>query len=337
MIIHRRAARGPHPLAGRVLSALVLLFAGLLVSVSGHAEDYPGKTVRIVIGTPPGDTADTMARNLATELGKMTGQAFFIDNRPGAHGIIAAENVQHAAADGYTLLLSTGGPMAINPSLYKKLPYDSLKSFEPIAPISRGGLFLVVNNALPVHDLGELVAYAKARPGALSYGSGGSGTTQHLAMETLKKVEGMDIVHVPYKGSPAVIQDLIGGQIQLAFDAGASILPQIQSGSVRLIGVADAARSPLVPGTPTLAEQGAQGVNAAVWSGLFAPAGTAPAIVAKLNELVNRALKDPQFVAQMRAQGGEPAGGSSEDFRVFLRDDIARWAAAVKASGATVD
>jgi tripartite-type tricarboxylate transporter receptor subunit TctC len=320
-------------------SALAGCFAFALAFASpARAEtDYPSRTVRIIIGTPPGDSADANARSLANMLGKLTGQAFFVDDRPGAHGIIASEAAKNAPPDGYTLLLSTGGPMAINPSLYKKLPYDPLKSFAPIAPMSTGGLYLVVNNDLPVKNLNELVAYAKAHPGKLSYGSGGSGTTQHLAMEMLKKSMGLDMTHVPYKGSPAVLQDLIGGQIQLAFDAGASVLPQIRNGKVRLIGVASDARSPNAPNTPTLTEQGVPAFRAVVWSGLFAPAGTPPAVIARLDDLVNQALCDPAFAAQVRAQGGEPAGGSSADFRSFLAAEITRWSKAVADSGATVD
>ena len=320
------------------------MLAALCSAAPAHAQSaspaspaYPAKAVRIIIGTPPGDSADASARSLAAQLARETGQPFFVDNKPGAHGIIASEAAKNAAPDGYTLLLSTGGPMAINPSLYKKLPYDPLKSFEPVVPLSTGPLYLVVNNDLPVKNLKDLVAYAKAHPGKMSYGSGGSGTTQHLAMETLKKSMGLDILHVPYKGSPAVLQDLIGGQIQLAFDAGASILPQIRNGKVRLIGVASDARSPLTPDMPTLTEQGVPAFRAVVWSGLFVPAGTPSTAVAKLNTLVNQALRDPAFAAQMRAQGGEPAGGGSAEFRSFLQAEISRWAKAVADSGATID
>jgi tripartite-type tricarboxylate transporter receptor subunit TctC len=222
-------------------------------------------------------------------------------------------------------------------SLYKKLPYDTLKTFIPVSLLSTGALYLVVNNDLPVKDLKELVAYAKANPGKLTYGSGGSGTTQHLAMETLKKSMGLDMLHVPYKGSPAVLQDLVGGQVQVAFDAGGLMLPQIRQGKVRLIGVASDARSPNVPQMPTLTEQGAPAFRAVVWSGLFAPAGTPPAVVAKLNEWINQLLRDPAFAAQIRALGGEPGAGTSAEFRDFVAAEIARWAKAVADSGATVD
>jgi tripartite-type tricarboxylate transporter receptor subunit TctC len=318
----------------RLVLLAVCTFA---ISIAWAQSDYPNKTVRIIIGTPPGDSADANARALAAKLANLTGQPFFVDNKPGAHGIIAAEAVKNATPDGYTLLLATGGPMAINPSLYKKLPYDSLKSFDQIALLSTGGLYLVVNTNLPVKNLKELVVYAKANPGKLSYGSGGSGTTQHLSMEILKKSMGLDIVHVPYKGSPAVLQDLIGGQVQLAFDAGASILPQIRNGKVRLIGVASDARSPNTPNVPTLTEQGVPAFRAVVWSGLFAPAGVPPAVATKLNETINQALRDPAFAEQMRKLGGEPAGGSGAEFRSFLAAEIARWAKAVADSGATVD
>jgi tripartite-type tricarboxylate transporter receptor subunit TctC len=322
---------------GLVLWAwLVALGAGLTTNLALAQGTYPDHPVRIIIGTPPGDSGDAIVRMLASMLAKATGQSFVVDNRPGAHGIIAAEAAKIAAADGYTLLASSGGPMAINPSLYKKLPYDSLRSFEPVVPISSGGLYLVVNNDLPVKNIQELVAYAKARPGKLSYGSGGSGTTQHLAMEMLKKTMGLDIVHVPYKGSPAVLQGLIGGQIQLAFDAGA-VLPQIQGGKVRLIGVTSEARSADAPDVPTLIEQGVPAFRTLVWSGLFAPAGTPGPVVARLNELVNQALRDPSFAKQLRLQGGEPAGGSSVDFRNFLAAEINIWSKAVADSGATVD
>ena len=328
----------------RSLAAGVAMLAALCSAAPAHAQSaspaspaYPAKAVRIIIGTPPGDSADASARSLAAQLARETGQPFFVDNKPGAHGIIASEAAKNAAPDGYTLLLSTGGPMAINPSLYKKLPYDPLKSFEPVVPLSTGPLYLVVNNDLPVKNLKDLVAYATAHPGKMSYGAGGSATTQHLAMETLKKSMGLDILHVPYKGSPAVLQDLIGGQIQLAFDAGASILPQIRNGKVRLIGVASDARSPLTPDMPTLTEQGVPAFRAVVWSGLFVPAGTPSTAVAKLNTLVNQALRDPAFAAQMRAQGGEPAGGGSAEFRSFLQAEISRWAKAVADSGATID
>jgi tripartite-type tricarboxylate transporter receptor subunit TctC len=316
---------------------LLALALGFISPVSWAQGAYPSKTVRIIIGTPPGDSADANARSLAAKLTSMTGQSFYVENKPGAHGIIAAEAAKLATPDGYTLLLSTGGPMAINPSLYKKLPYDTLKSFEPIAPMSTGGLYLVVNNDFPVKDIKELVAYAKANPGKLSYGSGGSGTTQHLAMEMLKKTMGLNIVHVPYKGSPQVAQDLIGGQIQLAFDAGASMLPHIRNGKVRLIAVASEKRAPLTPDVPTLTEQGVPAFRAVVWSGLFAPAGTPVVVVGKLNDLLNQALRDPAFLEQMRRVGGEPAGGTSAEFRAFLEAEIGRWAKAVEFSGATVD
>jgi tripartite-type tricarboxylate transporter receptor subunit TctC len=317
---------------------IALLVACVVAAPFAWAQsDYPNKPVRIIIGTPPGDSADGNARALATKLTALTGQPFFVENKPGAHGIIAAEAAKNAAPDGYTLLLGTGGPMAINLSLYKKLPYDTLKSFDPVALLSTSALYLVVNNDLPAKNLKDLVAYAKTNPGKLSYGSGGSGTTQHLAMETLKKSMGLDIVHVPYKGSPAVVQDLIGGRVQLAFDAGASILPQVRNGKVRVIGVASDARAPATPDVPTLTEQGAPAFRAVGWSGVFAPAGTAPLIVAKLNETINLALREPAFSAQMRAQGGEPAGGGSAEFRSFVAAEISRWAKAVADSGATVD
>jgi tripartite-type tricarboxylate transporter receptor subunit TctC len=314
-----------------------LLCATAALPFAVRAQAWPEKTIRILIGTPPGDSADAGARQLAQRMSMVLGQAIYVDNRPGAHGAIVGEAAKAAPKDGYTLLVSSGGQMAINPSLYRKLPYDPVKDFVPIVPLNQGFLYLAVNKELPVQNLKELVAYVKERPGALSYGSGGSGTTQHLAMEMLKKRTGMDIKHVPYRGSPMVLQDLIGGQIACAFDAGASILPQAQSGKVRLIGITSPARLASTPDLPTFQEQGLPGFEARVWSGLFAPAGVPAPVIARLNDAVNQVLKQPDFADFIRKTGGEPGGGSSEAFGAFLKAEIAKWAVVVQESGAQVD
>ncbi|HEY2256930.1 MAG TPA: tripartite tricarboxylate transporter substrate-binding protein, partial [Variovorax sp.] len=220
------------------------------------ATDYPTRQIKILIGTPPGDTIDSWTRQFAAPLATALGQPVIVDNRVGAHGIIVSNLGKAADKDGYTLMVGTGGPMAINPSVYPKLSYDPLKDFVAIAPFGKGQLYLYANKDLPITNLKEMVAYVKARPGKLSYGSGGTGTTQHLAMELLKKATGMDMQHVPYKGSPQVLQDVIGGQIAFAFDAGASLLPQAKSGQVRLLGIAATKRSSFTPEVPTLIEQG---------------------------------------------------------------------------------
>jgi tripartite-type tricarboxylate transporter receptor subunit TctC len=315
-----------------------LAFAAAGVPLAASTQpSWPTRPVRILTGTPPGDSTDASARQIAQRLSKALGQPVYVENKPGAHGFIVAEAVKNAPKDGYTLLMSSGGQMAINPSLYKKMPYDPVKDFVPVTQINNGFLYLAVNNALPVKDVKEFIAYVKAHPGQLSYGSGGSGTTQHLTMEMLKKRADLDIAHIPYRGSPLVVQDLIGGQIACAFDAGASILPHARQGKVRLLGITSPTRLASTADLATFQEQGLPGFEARVWSGLFAPTGTPPPVVAKLNAAMNQMLREPEFIAFVRSNGGEPAGGGSEDFGRFLGSEIAKWTPVVRDSGAQVD
>ena len=325
-----------HPSARRVALraglGLGVALAALPRAVFG--QTYPSRPVRILIGTPAGDSADAIARQLAMRLSVLLGQPFFIENKPGAHGFIVAAAAKSAERDGSTLLVSSGGQIAINPALYgKKLPYDPLKDFEPIVPIMRGPLFLYVDAKLPIHDVKEWIAWVKARPGTVSYGSGGSGTTQHLSMEMLKRAVGLEMTHVPYRGSPMVLQDVMGGQIPFAFDAAASILAQARAGRIRVIALTGTQRSSIMPDVPTLAEQGVAGIDARVWVGLFALAGTPPAALQRLNETANRIIKEPEFIEFLRATGGEPGGGSADEFRRFIAADIARWTVVVRESG----
>ena len=308
--------------------------ASLFPALSHGQASYPSRPIRILIGTPPGDTADAWTRQLANGMSSLLGQPIIIDNKPGAHGMIVGSAAKVAANDGYTLLASTGGPMAINPSVYKeRLTYDPVKDFVPIAPVVRGPLFLYANNDVPVRNLKEMIAYVKERRGKVSYGSGGTGTTQHLAMELLKKATGMEMTHVPYRGSPMVLQDVIGGQIPFAFDAGGSLLPQARSGRVRLLGVTSTQRYPAMPEVPTLNEQGLTNFDARVWMGLFAPIGTPPDIVARLHDVAFKVVGTPEFAAKLAAAGAEPWLGSSDDLRKFLAGEIARWAVIVKQAG----
>ena len=327
---------------GSHLSRRAFVRAAAAVSAIGapalaFSQSWPARPIRIYTGTPAGDSTDASARQIAQRLSNVLGQAVVVENKPGAHGFIVGETVKNAPKDGYSLLMSSGGQMAINPSLYRKMPYDPVKDFVPIVQINNGFLYLAVSNGSPVKSLKEFIAYVKERPGKLSYGSGGSGTTQHLTMELLKKRTGMFITHIPYRGSPLVLQDLIGGTIDAAFDAGASILPQARSGKVRLLGVTSPARLNSTPDLPTFAEQGLPGFESRVWSGLFAPAGTPPAVVQRVNEALNQILREPDFIEFVRKSGGEPAGGSSEAFGKFLVAEIAKWAPVVRESGAQVD
>ena len=295
---------------------------------------YPNRPIRVLIGTPPGDTADGWTRSLVQALAPLLGQAMIVDNKPGAHGMIVGSLAKAAAPDGYTLLVSTGGPMSINPGLYKeRLSYDPLKDFVPICPVLRGPLFLYAGNETRVTNLKEMVAYVKARPGAVSYGSGGTGTTQHLSMELLKRATGMEMTHLPYRGSPMVLQDVMGGQIPFAFDAGGSLLPQARAGKVRVLAVTGRERYAGLPEVPTLGEQGVPNFDPRVWMGLFAPAGTPADIVARLGDAVQKVAGTPEYAAKLAGVASEPWLGSSDDLRRFMIADIARWTLIIKEAG----
>jgi len=323
---------------GFMLQGAAAAMATLVPALARADAAYPNRPVKVLIGTPPGDTADGWTRGLADSMARVLGQPLVIENKPGAHGMIVGTAARAATPDGYTLLVSTGGPMSINPSVYKdKLTYDPLKDFVPIAPVLRGSLFLYCNNDVPVKNVKEMVAWVKARGGKVSYGSGGTGTTQHLSMEMLKKATGMELTHVPYRGSPMVLQDVIGGQIPFAFDAGGSLLPQARAGKVRVLAVTSTTRDPAMPDVPTFIEQGFPGFEARVWMGFFAPAGTPPDVVAKVNEAVLKAAATPEFSARLAQAGSAPWLGSGEDLRRFLAEDIQRWAVIVQAAGVKAD
>lgn len=322
------------------LGAASLIGLGLsgVASSAGAQSDYPNRPIRIVIGTPPGSGTDTWARLTAAKLTPLLKQSVIVENRPGAHSQIACMAVKNADKDGYTLLYAAGGTMAINPALYgKKLPYEPLKDFDPVVGLEKSTIYLAVNKDIPVTNLKEMIAYVKARPGKINYGTGGNGTTSHLAMEMLKRATGMDMAHVPYRGSSLVMQDLMGGQIQFAFDAAAVMLPARAAGNVRLIAVGSAQRTQVAPDIPTIAEQGVADFDAIVWSGLFAPAGTPPVVIARLRDAVNAQLKAGEFTGSFKTVGAEALGGTSEELRRLLERETARWAAVVKDANIQVD
>ncbi|MFO1196786.1 MAG: tripartite tricarboxylate transporter substrate binding protein [Burkholderiaceae bacterium] len=298
---------------------------------------YPERPVRMVVGFPPGQSLDIVARIVAERLGAVLGQPVVVENRAGAAGIIAHEAVRNAPPDGYTLLISSSGSLAINPSLYRKLPYDPVRDFAPIVAINASPMYLATRTAMPVSSVVEMIPYVKARPGKLTYGSGGSGLTGHIAMEMLKDAAGLDLLHVPYKGSAPMITDLISGQVDFCIEPSSSILPQARAGKVRLLGVTTSKRQEAMPELPTIAEQGVADFEAMTWSGLLAPAGTQVAIVEQLNRAMNQVLEHPEVVARIRGNGSATVGGSRADFERFVRAEIARWGRAVRASGAQVD
>ncbi len=326
-----------HPML-RALSALVTVAALVLAPVAGaQAPAYPAKPIRLVVPFPPGGATDILARAVAQKLTEAWGQQVLVDNRPGAGGNIGSELVAKAAPDGYTLEMGTVGTHAINASLYAKMPYDHVKDFVPVILVAGVPNVLVVHPSVPVNTVAELIAYAKANPGKLNFASSGSGTSIHLSGELFKVMAGVQMTHVPYKGSAPAMQDLLGGQVQLMFDNLPPSLPQIKAGKLRALAVTSATRAPALPDTPTVAEAGLPGFEASSWFGILAPAGTPPAIVAKLNAEIARWLATPEAKEKMLALGANAVGGTPEDFARHIAAETAKWAKVVRDSGAKVD
>jgi tripartite-type tricarboxylate transporter receptor subunit TctC len=319
------------------IAAALCMLALAVAPIAGAQPAYPSHPVRIVVPFPAGGTTDILARAVAQRFSEAFGQPFVVDNRPGAGGNIGAELVAKSAPDGYTLVMGTVGTHAINPSLYARMPYDHVKDFAPVFLVAGVPNVLEVNPGLPVHTVAELVAYAKANPGKLNFASSGSGTSIHLSGELFKTMAGVSMLHVPYKGSAPALQDLLGGQVQLMFDNLPSSMALIKSGKLRPIAVTSANRSAAMPELPTIAESGYPGFEASSWFGLLAPAGTPPAVIAKLNTEGNKWLATPEAKDKLLAQGAIAAGGSPEDFAHHITAETAKWAKVVKESGAKVE
>ncbi len=301
------------------------------------AQAYPNHAIRLVVPFPAGGTTDILARDVAKQLTETLGQAVVVDNRPGAGGNIGADLVAKAAPDGYTLLMGTVGTHAINPSLYAKMPYDHVKDFVPVVLVAGVPNVLVVNPSVPVNTVADLIKLAKAKPGTINFASSGSGTSIHLSGELFKTMAGVDMTHVPYKGSSPALTDLMGGQVQIMFDNLPSSLPLIKSGKLRAVAVTSLKRAPALPDVPTVAESGLPGFEASSWFGILAPAGTPAPIVARLNTEVNKWLQGPEAKQQLTTQGAAAAGGPPENFVAHIRAETDKWAKVVKASGAKVD
>jgi tripartite-type tricarboxylate transporter receptor subunit TctC len=320
-------------------SALAGAVIGPWIGAS-HAQsssDYPNKPVRIIVGYPPGQTIDLGARVIAKSLSQELGQNVWVENKAGANGIIAHQLMKEVVPDGYTLLMSSSATLAINPTLYRKLPYDPLVDFTPIALVNESPLIMVTGTQSKFATVRDLVNFAKANPGKLTYGSTGSGATGHIAMEMFKKAAGIEMVHVPYKGSSTMLPELINNAIDLAFDAPGSTAPLIKGGKLRAIALSSAARSPHFPGVPTVAESGYPGFQANTWGALLGPAGLPQSILEKLNSAVNRCLKSAAVKEHYTNVGSTLTGGSSSDLAKTMREEIDRWGQAIRLSGAKVD
>ena len=313
-----------------------LLAVASLAPASVAAQGYPGGTVRIIVPFQPGGLTDIAARTIAPHLAKHFGQPFVVENRPGASGNIAAELVARAQPDGHTLLMGSIGTNAVNAHLFSKMPYDTLKDFEPVSHVVSGTLLLVVHPSVPAKTLGELLALARAKPASLSYASGGTGASQHLAGELLKTMAKVDILHVPYKGIAPGVVDLLGGQVSMTFDM-ASVMPHVDAGRLRALAVASATRSSTLPDIPTFSEAGVPGYDASAWYGLFAPAGTPKEIVASLQREVAAALKEPQTREKLLSLGAEPVGSTPEEFTKFIRNEYDKWGKVVESAKIRMD
>jgi tripartite-type tricarboxylate transporter receptor subunit TctC len=327
------------PAVFRRFTALLAALAGLAAGVpaAALAEGYPMKPIRLVVPFPAGGSLDVVARAIGQKLSEAWSQPVVIDNRPGAGGNIGADLVAKSAPDGYTILEGALSTHAVNVSLYSKMPYDPVRDFAPITLVAVTPNVLVLNPSVPANSVKELIAYAKANPGKLSFGSGSNGSAGHLAGELFKTEAGVDMVHVPYKGAAPAMQDLLSGQIQLMFDNLANSMQQVRAGKLKALAVTTEHRSALVPDLPTLAESGLPGFDISTWWGFMAPAGTPKDIIAKWNAEVARILATPEMKAFFAQQGAEPSPTSPEAFGAMIRSEITKYAKIVKASGAKVD
>ena len=304
------------------IAACIATYAAFSVNA---AENYPQRAVRVIIPFPPGGAGDILGRMVTVRLTEAFGQQFINDNRPGGGQVIATELAARANPDGYTLFLASA-THAINPSLLKKLPYDSLKDFSFITLVADSPLLCVANPGLGAGNLKELIAIAKSKPGRINYATSGPGTGGHLAVELIKYNAGIDMVHVPYKGAAPALTDVIGGQVQFMCTSPLAVLPHVKSGRLRAIAMTSSKRSRAAPDIPTVAEQGLAGYQASLWYQMLAPANTPEPVLQRLHQHITRVLKLPDFIEQLALQGGEPLGSTPQEARRFTQVEIDRWA-----------
>ena len=302
----------------------LLAVALTLCTVMAHAQSFPTKPVRLVVPFAAGGSTDIVGRTLAQKLNEMWGQPVVVDNRAGGSTVIGTDIVAKAPPDGHTLLV-TPAPFTIVPSLSPKLPYDPQRDFEPITLINTTPLVVVVHPGVPAKSVKELIGLAKAKPGALNYGSSGSGGSNHLAGELFNAMAGVKMVHVPYKGNAPALTDLVGGHVDLVFNGLTSALPLIKSGKLRALGMTSLKRASALPEIPTLDQQGLKGFQAVAWNGLTAPGRTPKEIIARLNTDVLKVIRSPELAEKLKAEGSDPVGSTVDDYAAFLRDEIAKW------------
>jgi tripartite-type tricarboxylate transporter receptor subunit TctC len=334
-VLETRMTRIWSRLGGTLLAPLAVL-ALTAATGAAQAQDYPQRPVRIIVPFAAGGSADVFGRFVAQRLQESLGQNFIVDNRPGGGSVIGTDAVAKAAPDGYTLLVMSN-THTVNESLRSKKPFQLMRDFAPIAPINFSDLVLVVKADLPAHNAAELIAAAKAKPGGMSYASSGPGTPYHMAGELFKSMAGIDIVHVPYKGSAGARTDVLGGQLEMMFDAIPTMAEHIKGGKVRAIATTGKSRAAILPDVPTLSEAGVPGYEATIWLGLMAPKGTPVAIINRLNAELAKITNDPEVRKAWAVQGTTPMTMSVEAFTRYTEEDITKWARIVKLSGAKVD
>ena len=306
-------------------AAITIATLAAVTAPAAHAQDYPSKPIRLIVPFATGGVTDNSARVLADKLSKQLGQQVIVENKPGASGNVGTEQDAKSAPDGYTLLLGFDGTLSINPQVFPKVPFDTLKDFAPVSKLGDADLVLVAHPSVPANNFAELLAYGKANPGKLSFGHSGTGNTPHLAGEMLKQRTGLDMTHIPYKSGGQAVTDAVGGQVPLAYSSVAGAQAFIKSGRLKVIGVSSAKRIASLPEAPTLIEQGLTGFEVASWVGVLAPAATPKAVIDKLNREINIAMKDPELAQRYQTLGIEAKGSSAEEFGKFMAADLARW------------
>ncbi len=329
------------PSAHRPLRALIAkgwasLGMALCLAPAAQSQTWPDRPIRLIVNFAPGGAADVMGRAISPTMSQVLGQSVVVDNKPGANGNIGISETVRSAKDGYTLLLSSGGGISINPLIYSKLPFNPEKDLIPVAAVARVHVFLETNPSLPVSNVQDFIKHLQANPGKLSYGSPGPGSSPHLAGEMFKRAAKVDASHIPYKGAGPALTDVLSGQLQYWFDPGPG-LKQVEAGKLKLLAIGSPHRSPLYPKVPTLAESGMTGFEAGAWQGVMVPAKTPDAIVERLNAELMKALRNPGVLEKLRVQGTEPLGSTPKAYGEYIQSEIKRWAGVVKSTGVSLD
>ncbi len=325
--------------AGRVMQRIlrVAIALGFALALDAAAQGYPAKPIRLIVPFPPGGSADILARAIGQKAGEGLGQTLVVENRPGAGTAIGAEALARSAPDGYAVMIGTVSSHAINPALNPKLPFDPVKDFTAVSLVATIPFAMIVHPSVQAKNVQEFVALARAKPGSLNYSSAGNGTSNHLAGELFKSMAGIDIVHIPYKGSAPALNDLVAGQVALMFDLVLTAAPHVKSGAARGLAVTGAQRSSVLPELPTVAESGLPGYEVSAWFGIFAPAGVPEPVVQRLNAEFVKALRDSDLRQRLASQGAEPLTSTPAEFAAYLRSEIDKWGKVVKAAGMKVD